>query len=49
MEADSMRNRIYLIGNDDCLRFCEKANHFKTRVELVDDSGRYRVNRRRSL
>lgn len=39
-----MRNRVYLVGNNDCIAFCNVANKFSDRIELVDRSGRYRVN-----
>ena len=39
-----MRNRIYLIGSQDCLDFCNAANERGERVDLVDGTGRYRIN-----
>lgn len=39
-----MRNRIYLIGEKDCIAFCNRVNECQGRVELVDGTGRYRVN-----
>lgn len=39
-----MRNRIYLTGQNDCLAFCNTVNGLDGRIELVDGTGRYRVN-----
>lgn len=39
-----MRNRIYLTGEKDCIAFCNIVNELDGRIELVDGSGRYRVN-----
>ncbi len=39
-----MRNRIYLTGEKDCIAFCNRVNGCLGRIELVDGTGRYRVN-----
>lgn len=39
-----MRNKIYLTGEKDCIAFCNRVNECLGRIELVDGTGRYRVN-----
>jgi hypothetical protein len=39
-----MRNRIYLETETDCMEFCNAACLVDGKVELVNASGRYRVN-----
>ena len=44
-----MRYRVYLTGQNDCIAFCNAVNQLKGRIELVDGSGRYRINARSVL
>ena len=39
-----MRNRIYLETETDCMEFCNAACLVTGKVELVNATGRYRIN-----
>lgn len=44
-----MRNRIYLETETDCMEFCNAACLVDGKVELVNASGRYRINAKSML
>lgn len=39
-----MRYKIELLGQRDCLDFCQKAQNFEGEVSLISQGGKYRVN-----
>lgn len=39
-----MRYKIKLLGQRDCLDFCQKAQNIVGKVSLVSRGGKYRVN-----
>lgn len=39
-----MRYKIELLGQRDCLDFCQKAQNITEEVSLISQGGKYRVN-----
>lgn len=39
-----MRYKVELLGQKDCLDFCQKAQNIAGEVSLISQDGKYRVN-----
>lgn len=39
-----MRYKVELLGQKDCLDFCQKAQNIAGEVSLISQGGKYRVN-----